>query len=311
MLKRGDYIRSISDKLAVLSKAIEFRGKLNLHDLNIVAEHFVANILNLKNNWELKNLNSKNGSFPSIDLGDVKNRIAIQVTSTKTSEKISNTLKLAKKNKLQKDFDSFIVFVLLEKQKRYTKIVIPKGISFDWKKDIWDWGDVVKGLNHLSLDVLEEIDSFLQSELKIFVNQSNFSDRSAIAKIRQYFNSGMLKDDFAVEGNMEKFLGTLNKHIELLTTGKIDSRFICKAYYDFDDDSVKKTFEVTHERFLVLRRLYISSVKKGEIDLTKGLFFFDFNSLIPQSFNLLRKEIVGDLNKVFKANGIKEISLSY
>ena len=311
MLKREEYIKSISDKLAILSKSIEFRGKLNLIDLNVIAESFVAEILNLKNGWELKNLNSSHGNFPSIDLGDSKNRIAVQVTSTKTSEKISHTLDLAKKNGLSRNFDSIIIFIISKKQKSYSKIKIPKGFKFDWKKDVWDWEDIVKSLDHSKTVDLQNIDSLIRQELKSFVNQSDFSDKFAINKIRQFFNSGMLIDNFALEGSMDKFFDTLNKHIELLNTGKRDDKVVCKSYYDFEDSGLKKVFEVTHERFLALRSLYISSVKKGEIDLKSGFNYFRGNSKIPQIVNSLRKEIVDDLNEVFKANGISEIKVNY
>lgn len=125
MLKREFYIKSISDKLAILQKTIENRVMQQLFDINIVAEQFLAGLLNIKNEWNLRNLNSNYANFPAVDLGDSSNRVAVLVTFTKSSDKISHTLDFANKHNLNSQFDSIIVFIITKKQTKYSAIKVP------------------------------------------------------------------------------------------------------------------------------------------------------------------------------------------
>jgi hypothetical protein len=239
MLIREDYIKNITYRLAFLSKSIEFKGKIQLTDLNKIAETFVAELLNIKNGWHLRNLNSDNGNFPAIDLGDKSNRICIQVTSDKSKVKVQNTLDLAEKHEHHLSFDQFIIFILGTKQKSYSKLMIPTTIRFDPKKDIWDWSDIIKTLDHCPTQRLQDIERFIMQEVKDFATNTGFTDKYSIQTIRKYFNSGMLTDNFAVESSMPDFYETLNKHIILITTGKRDGKFVCKGYNDFEDPQLK------------------------------------------------------------------------
>ena len=52
----------------------------------------------------------------AIDLVDTENRIAIQVTSTATGEKIKQTINEFVKNKRPEDYDRLLVYIITEKQ---------------------------------------------------------------------------------------------------------------------------------------------------------------------------------------------------
>ena len=251
MLKREVYIKSISNKLAILQKTIENRVMQQLLDINIVAEQFVAGLLNIKNEWDLKNLNSNYANFPAVDLGDSTNRVAVQVTSTKTSDKISHTLDFANKHNLGSQFDSIIVFIITKKQKKYKAIKVPQGMTFNWKTNIWDWDDIIMDLGNLSIQRLKTLSDFIDAEVDYHTDKSKFSDEATIKAYRQFFNSGMMKDDFNVEGDVTKFYSTLENHIELINTGKRDRKMHCKSYYEISNPNWKKTLEVTHEKCLV------------------------------------------------------------
>ena len=285
MLKREEHIKSISDKLAILQKTIEFRGILSLHDINIFAESFVADLLNIKNEWSLKNLNTNYGIFPAVDLGDSTNRVAVQVTSTKTNEKINHTLELAEKNGLVSSFDSIIVFIISKKQNKYSSIKVPNGMKFNWKTDIWDWDDIVKSLHHLPTIRLSQLSDFIDMEISNYSDKSKFSDEATIKTFRQFLNSGMLKDDFNVESDVSKFKETLEKHIEMINVGKRENKVVSKSYYELENPNWRKVFEIAHERFLSLRSLYISCVKKGEIDLNSGNNYFNGSKRVAKIFN--------------------------
>ncbi|WP_334991548.1 SMEK domain-containing protein [Nostoc sp.] len=87
VLTREYYFKQISNNLAVLENSIDFRTKSNLHDLGIIAEDFIRDLLNMIFGLKLKNLNSITSNQAGIDLGDSINKIAIQITSTTSRKK--------------------------------------------------------------------------------------------------------------------------------------------------------------------------------------------------------------------------------
>src|SRR5688572_13321380 len=94
MLTRGLIIGKIVDDLASLKYQIETRNKLGQFDLTKFCEDFFKEIFNITYNLNLINLNTTRSNFPGLDLGDDKKQIAYQITSQKTSAKVTNTLEV-------------------------------------------------------------------------------------------------------------------------------------------------------------------------------------------------------------------------
>ncbi|MEB3214991.1 MAG: SMEK domain-containing protein [Nostocales cyanobacterium 94392] len=100
-------------------------------DINKVSENVVrsmfAEVYGYKN---LKNLNYTEGSnFPGIDLADETARVAFQITSTHTLDKIKHTLTKFIEYKLYEKYDRLIIYILTEKQNSYSDKEINKIIQ--------------------------------------------------------------------------------------------------------------------------------------------------------------------------------------
>jgi len=78
--------------LSVLRYIIKSRSKRGLYDLNRQSESFFANVLNISEGWNLKNLNHATKDHPAVDLGDDALGICVQVTSENRAEKIHLTI---------------------------------------------------------------------------------------------------------------------------------------------------------------------------------------------------------------------------
>jgi hypothetical protein len=76
---RQDYQQSIIKSLSWLSVQVEVNNRLNLTDINIHSENFYRDLLNLAFGYNLVNINIIDANAAAIDLGDEKNRFAIQV----------------------------------------------------------------------------------------------------------------------------------------------------------------------------------------------------------------------------------------
>src|SRR5690606_31764961 len=113
-------------------------------------ENFFIPILNKVLNTNLRNANKDSINYPAIDLYDLKERIAIQVTSDDGSEKKKETHKKFYEKEMDKKFDFLIMFYL----KTSTKITKPK--IYDSKKNILSFKDL--RLLYLKLWTLHEND---------------------------------------------------------------------------------------------------------------------------------------------------------
>lgn len=90
-IAREKYIKIITDKLAYLSSLIKMRNASNLTDISIILEQDFCGLLNLLYDYELVDMN-RNGNYPVIDLADLRNRIAVQITAQKKRHKIVKTI---------------------------------------------------------------------------------------------------------------------------------------------------------------------------------------------------------------------------
>ncbi len=158
-------IKSISDHLGRIEIQIRNLNHQNLYDVNILSENFFCGLLNLVFDSKLENSNRASANFPFIDLIDEKNRIAVQVTSNKSKAKIQKTLSGFDKNNLYEKYDRLIVFVLGEKQKWYTKLIIPDNVSFNISRDIVDFKTLLRVISFLPLSKIDRINRFLESEI--------------------------------------------------------------------------------------------------------------------------------------------------
>lgn len=144
MISRGFIIGQLIDDLALLQQKITFRNKVGYLDLTKVCEDFFKEILNIVFDYNLVNLNGNRSNEPGLDLGDVCNKIAVQVTSQKKTEKINETLrKISDEKRLI--YDRFIVFIIGQKQNTYTlDTALELANKFDKDRDIIDIDFLVK-----------------------------------------------------------------------------------------------------------------------------------------------------------------------
>lgn len=156
MLSRGYWIGESMDELAALSAQVQARSKLGLTDLNIFVEDFFRDLLNKIEPYHLVNANQERSNFPGIDLIDKTQRIAIQVTATRTSEKINETLRVFSE-KYSTDYDRLIVLIVGQKQTSYTlnSDLVSKA-RFNESLDLWDITTLTHKIVDLSIDLLQE-----------------------------------------------------------------------------------------------------------------------------------------------------------
>ena len=116
MMKKKELLENINRNLILLKYYVQNQNKSGLYDINIYCEDFFIDILNETFDWKLENLNQEYINYPAIDLGDINNRICIQVTSTIDSIKIKDTIKKFLEKKLYNNYDELFIFILGDKK---------------------------------------------------------------------------------------------------------------------------------------------------------------------------------------------------
>lgn len=163
MITRGHFIGQIIDDLTDISNQVENRCRLNLTDINIFLEDFYKEVLNSTLSLGLLNLNSERQNSPGLDLGDKSKKIAFQITSDKSSDKVNETLEKSK-HLVPNVYEKIIVFIISKKQKSYT---LDKNLCNQLKFDescIWDVNSLLKEIMVLPIDKLEDVYQIIKKQ---------------------------------------------------------------------------------------------------------------------------------------------------
>ncbi|MFS7252910.1 SMEK domain-containing protein [Rahnella rivi] len=151
MYNRKEMFDNISKALAILRYDIEQHQSINDFSLNIHGEDLFKNIMNgLDSGAEYVNGNVGGKNEAYIDLVDKKNKKIAQITTTRTKEKIINTLKVYCIPKYKGYYLEF--FYLLNKPTLVKETVedIKNTYKIDIKPRLKDHGDILSGIKNLS-----------------------------------------------------------------------------------------------------------------------------------------------------------------
>jgi hypothetical protein len=163
LITRGYFIGNVIDELTAVSQQVKSRAGLQLTDLNRYMEDFCKEILNCVFNHRLINLNEERSNNPGLDLGDESAGVAFQITSTKTSDKVNETLKKAASQKSK--FPKIYILILQDKQGSYTlDDALAKPFGFT-EGNILDFGDIFKTVISLPIDRLQSLHDLIIKEV--------------------------------------------------------------------------------------------------------------------------------------------------
>lgn len=194
MTNRELLLKIVSNEFAKWQVQIQNLNSLSLYDANIFSEYTLCELLNIVFDYKLINANLISANFPSVDLVDKTNKIAIQVTSTSQKNKIQTTLNKFSEKRLYLEYDKIFIIILGNKQKKYSNLLISPEISFEQAEQILDFKSILNIIARLPLKRIEKISSLL--------NQENIKP---IPK-RRNSNSTILKRKLSLKKRLQKDL---------------------------------------------------------------------------------------------------------
>ena len=159
---RAGLTSQLEHQLGTLVSSVEIAIRNNLSSSNVVAETTLAGLLNLVYGWDLVNANAISQNFPGVDLIDQGRNIAVQVTSTRSVDKVRHTL--TEVAKLGVTFDRLIILIITNQSPtREMKACSVNGYS--GSMEIWNIPEVFRVARELDAGKLEKITEYMAKEL--------------------------------------------------------------------------------------------------------------------------------------------------
>ena len=190
-MRRIDLINKITSNAARFVLEVQGFNATSQYHINIHAENFLIPVLNEVLGLHLENLNStQRKNFPAIDLADFKNRVAVQITATSTTDKVKSTLTTFTEKNFQQHFDTLYIYIITEKKESYPgdklKKLLPDVFNFEPGDHIIDKDNLLQLINAIT------VTAKLELLAKIFEHE--FSDVQ-IELRKKEFDSGFLKNE--------------------------------------------------------------------------------------------------------------------
>lgn len=152
----------IISAFSILENKIKLYSHLNLQDINIHLENILRDILNvIYSDRTFMNLNTEQGNFTAIDLGDNLIDTAIQVTSSTSAEKVTETIC---KYKDEYNYNKLVMlYGVIKKPKRKKTFDIEIDGRFEFEE--WDFSTLVEKINDCNVQQIQQIQQILINEV--------------------------------------------------------------------------------------------------------------------------------------------------
>lgn len=304
---RQEAFNSVSRVLAITRYDIEQRQLLNEYGLNIHGENYFRDVFNFVYEKKYDNDNFKSQNSACIDLVDKNERLALQITTTRSKEKIDNTFKALKLTKY-KDY-SIKIFYLLDKSKPNKETIeeYKNDFNVDLNDCLFDYTDLIKKIADLETPKLIELDN------KYFKNNTEkYTDEIVLNLvfkhlIRNYsIKNPNYDDDFGTIDTNEKIkLNNINNRIESEINKSLDYISLVNDDNDLLSDLRKLVVDNLYKEVLI--ELLLSKESKKALENKTLLELndlcnnhkIDFNKVISNLHSILEGKIsVKDFNSM-------------
>ncbi len=299
---------NISKALAVTRYDIEQRQLIGDYGLNIHAENFFRDIFNFVYPLNLENANFGSQNMASIDLVDKSSKVAYQITTTRTKDKIENTLKAL--NKPEYRNYKINIFYLLEKAnpKDASLDELNKKYSINLTDSLKDYSDLIRGINNLDTTRLIELNK------KYFLNIEKYTDvvtldlvfKHILQHKKKQTKTNYNNDDFgSLDANEKLKLNNINERISSEIKKGLDWASTLKKLEEDGTITSLKDFVIDDLYMGILHEFLKIKIHKEDLKNKKLLelhelavkYQLNFNNIISELYSILEIHIdIGDFN---------------
>ena len=244
-MNRDIYIIKIKTLLNILKSEIKDSGKLNLLDINVHAEDFFRDLLNLIYGWQLQNMNQWNLNAAGGDLWYDYGKIVIQVSSTATKDKIQTSI-----DKLSAEQFAGYRFKFLRIDGNVIKLRKESfnthdDIAFDPSVDIIDISTLLKDIAHLDIYCMRKVCVLCEKEIvPLDTPKITETDLAIVVKALATNVRDWSKGRRPIEYDVEKKIvfNHLEEHRRLINDYKLYIGKLTAVYDEFVDNGTDYSF---------------------------------------------------------------------
>ncbi len=283
----------ITKEFLLLMHYTQYKNKKRRHtDPNRIVEGYFAKLFNniFNSNFKVCDLitfeDGTNTDQPAIDLIEDRKKIAIQVTSDNSIDKIKHTINQFNKEGLDKKYNDLYVLIINTK-KKYRNI---KSIKKDCK---------TKGYNLHIVDIYDLIDIFILAEDVIKQKVHKFNEKYLSLSLKE-----IIQDDFDNEYSIWEYAGAFIEHLEDASEGYIiDSKL--EEYLENLKNFVIKLSKIP----ITTRKLLFKIINNNiSYDVCEGVVFDSIKVQKKSGLDIddFRNEVIILQNEGFKIWDLEE-----
>lgn len=303
MITRGHYIGEIVDELSTISEQVKLRNKLGMTDLTVMVENFFCEMLNATLGTNLENLNKSRSNEPGLDLGDEKNGLGIQVTSTASSDKVNKTLENITIDQAAK-YHKFLVLVVGKRQTSYT-LNSELAAKHNFNEDnIWDIDALARQVVSLQIDRLQGVHHIVRAntvrlrvELEVPDDDGKYptsgfdqwepriaSKPGSGEPFLEFYCTEFQGLDEANRGKVREAISELADRLILLP--RITREFLAMLFErrELVESRRRRTGFTPHILLSKVQREYLGSDLQGELSLLEHAGFVDIDDEDPLEY---------------------------
>lgn len=314
---------NISRTLEITRYDIEQHQLVNDQSLNIHGENWFRDIFNFvySNNFFVNaNIETKTGNASAVDLIDKDKELAYQITTTRTKEKVDDTLKKIKTTEYK--YYTLKIFFLLEKSKfkKDTKQYFKNEYNINIQDYLVDYTDLLKDIEALETDKIIELNKklFIKSAEKYTDNIVLDLIFKHLLKEKKNVVIDYMDNDFGtVDTNSKLSLNEINEKISAEIKKSLDYRVLLDDFCNVDNLLTDLKSYIINDIYknILLEKLKLKVSEKELLDKKTSelqdiatFHKIDFNILISR----LHKEIENSIEIVdFNSMNIAWIIIAY
>lgn len=305
---------NISRTLAITRYDIEQHQLVNDQSLNIHGENWFRDIFNFvySNNFFVNaNIETKTGNASAVDLIDKDKELAYQITTTRTKEKVDDTLKKIKTTEYK--YYTLKIFFLLEKSKfkKDTKQYFKNEYNINIQDYLVDYTDLLKDIEALETDKIIELNKklFIKSAEKYTDNIVLDLIFKHLLKEKKNVVIDYMDNDFGtVDTNSKLSLNEINEKISAEIKKSLDYRVLLDDFCNVDNLLTDLKSYIINDIYknILLEKLKLKVSEKELLDKKTSelqdiatFHKIDFNILISRLHKEIENSIeIVDLNSM-------------
>lgn len=245
---RQKAFNNINKVLSISRYDIEQRQLVNDYGLNIHGENWFRDVFNFVYAYSFENGNFESQNVAYIDLIDKNRKLAYQITTTRTKEKIDNTLKALLKKKYQGY--TIKIFYLLDKANPNKDVELEKKYNIVLKDCLLDYTDLIRDIENLETNKLIALNNKYFNGI-----EEKYTDEVTLNLVFRH----LIQNQFKIKPNYDDDLGSIDTD-EKLELNNINSRLTNKINDGLDYTTIINDIDSEDNLLSELKKLVIEDL---------------------------------------------------